>query len=435
LDEAAVRLRKVLSREPGLAHVHSNLLMSLSYASRVTSADIFAQAQEFDRQITPSGPVQDFNNNPDPHRRLRIGFVSGDFHAHPVGYFLARVLEALDPTCFEVFCYSNSAIVDAMTTRLWEAAIGWQSIVGVPDDKAAAMIRQDGIDILVDLSGHTSLNRLPLFALRPAPVQVTWLGYFGTTGLSTIDYIIADRFVVPPGEEIYFSETVWRLPGCYLCYSPHSLDIPTGPFPALANGFVTFGCFNNRAKLTAETVAAWAAILQQMDGSRLFLKTKSLTDAGCRAVLQTQFSDHGIAAERLILEGSSPLAEALEAYHRVDIALDPFPFGGCTTTAETLWMGVPLVALQGTRWTGRMSQSILATMNLNDWVATDVEGYVATACRLAGDLPNLAGLRSDLRRRLESSSFCDGPNFTRGLEKAYRSMWTEWCDGGRVRRK
>jgi predicted O-linked N-acetylglucosamine transferase (SPINDLY family) len=328
-----------------------------------------------------------------------------------------------------VTCYSNSGVADAMTARLKGAVGRWRSIVGLTDEDAAAMILADGIDILVDLSGHTANNRLPLFALKPAPVQVTWLGYSGTTGLSTIDYILADNVVAPKGGEAAFSETVWRLPGCYLCYSPPALDIAVGPFPALTNGFVTFGCFNSRTKISAETLAVWAAILRRVEGSRLFLKSKSFADESCRKALEAAFAEHGIESDRLTLMAYLPQGEALDAYNKVDIALDPFPYGGTTTTAEMLWMGVPLVALGEGRWVTRVSRSILATLGLDAWVAKDADDYIEIACRLAADLHNLAPLRADLRGRVESSALCDGPRFTRSLEEAYRGMWIKWCAG------
>jgi predicted O-linked N-acetylglucosamine transferase (SPINDLY family) len=427
LSEAIGCYRKALDLKPDFANAHSNLLTSLNYMARYSSADVFAQARSYAQYVERSILSRGFLNVPDLHRRLRIWYVSADFRSHPVGYFLSRVLAAHDPVNFEVICYSNSARADAVTTRLRELVDGWRSIVGASDADAARLIEGDGIDILIDFSGHTAGNRLSLFAPKPAPIQVTWLGYFGTTGLSTIDYIIADRLVVPPGVEVYFTEKVWCLPECYLCYSPHPLEIPVGPFPASVNGIVTFGCFNNRSKISAETVAVWAAVLKQVKGSRLFLKTKSLADADCRIELFAEFARHGIAGDSLVLERHSPLAEALAAYGRVDIALDPFPFGGGTTTAETLWMGVPLVTLRGERLVGRISESILATMGLNDWVEEDTEHYVEIARRLAANLSDLAGLRSDLRRRFEHSSFCDGPLFARSLEAAFRSMWTVWC--------
>ena len=427
LDEAVACYRRALDLKPDDANAHSNLLMSLHYSTGYSSAAIFEQARAFARRMERPSFFSGFDNLPDPNRKLRIGYVSADFRIHPVGFFLVRVLEAQRSGTVETICYSNSSHADAMTERLRASTDQWRSIVGVPDADVAEMIRSDGIDILVDLSGHTGKNRLTLFARRPAPVQVTWLGYFGTTGLSSIDYILADRFVAPVGEESFFSEKVWRLPGCYLCYSPHPFDIAVGPFPALANGFVTFGCFNNRTKISAKTVAVWATLLKRVENSRLFLKSKNLADERCRATLLAEFADHGVDGERLILEGPSPLTEALAAYNRVDIALDPFPFGGGTTTAETLWMGVPLVALQGARWTGRMSQSILATLGLENWVAKDTDDYIEIACRLTADLPNLAPLRAELRQRLENSAFCDGPGFAKSLEEAFRGMWGKWC--------
>jgi predicted O-linked N-acetylglucosamine transferase (SPINDLY family) len=266
-----------------------------------------------------------------------------------------------------------------------------------------------------------------MFALRPAPVQVSWLGYFGTTGLSSIDYILADRLIVPETEQQYFTEAVWRLPGCYLCYAPHDLDVKVALPPALNEGDITFGCFNNRAKITANTVRVWANILRRLDSSRLFLKNKSLNDAAVGETLVTQFAAHGIAPDRLILEGHSPLAEALNAYNRVDIALDPFPFGGCTTTAEALWMGVPVVTLRGDRWVGRMSESILSAVGLPELVAANEVEYVEIALQLATDLPRLAERRSALRSAVESSPFCNGVGFTHQLEAAFRGMWKAWC--------
>jgi len=431
VDDAIACYRGALDSKPDFALAHSNLLMALHYAPRSSNADLYSEARQFARRVEGATARRDFSNTPDPHRRLRLGYVSANFMSHPVGYFLAPVLEAHDPTRVELFCYSNSPLNDAMTARLRTAADHWRMIAGLSDADAAAVIGADAIDILIDLSGHTAGNRLPLFALKPAPVQVTWLGYFGTTGLSAIDYILADGTVVPPGEEAVFAENVWRLPGCYLCYAPHGVDCPVGPFPATANGFVTFGCFNNRAKISAETVAAWAEILKRVAGSRLFLKDRGFADEACRAILLAQFAAQGIGAGRLLLEGRSPLVDALTAYNRVDIALDPFPFGGCTTTAETLWMGVPLVTQRGTRWVGRMSESILAAMSLSDWVAHDSARYVELACRMAIDLPRSAGVRSDLRRRLEASAFCEAGRFTRSLDEAFRDMWGEWC-GGRL---
>ena len=254
--------------------------------------------------------------------------------------------------------------------RLLRAAAGhWRDIAGASAAEAANLIRRDRIDMLVDLSGFTAKNRLALFALRAAPVQVTWLGYFGTTGLTSMDYILADRFVVAGGEEQYFTESVWRLPDSYLCFTPPSLDIAVALPPATANGYVTFGCFNKRAKITPETIEVWGALLRSVPDARLFLKTGSLADPTVRYALVERFAALGVEADRLILEGPAPRAELLAAYGRMDIALDPFPFGGGTTTAEALWMGVPSWCCAATVGWGGSARSILATIGVPELVA------------------------------------------------------------------
>jgi len=427
LEEAIAAFRQALQLAPDDASVHSNLLMCLHYASGVTASDLHREALEFGRRHAAGVPTPPHANARDPTKRLRIGYVSADFRNHPVGYFLARALAARDRSDAEVICYAAHHAEDAMTARLRAAADVWRGIAALPDDEAAALIRGDGIDILVDLAGHTANNRLPLFARRPAPVQATWLGYFDTTGLAEIDWILADRHVVPEGEDGFYSERVWRLPDCYLCYAPHDLDIEPAPPPMLTTGAATFGCLNNRAKVTADTVALWAQVLRGAPGSCLFIKTKALGDAEVAARLTDAFVRSGISAERLILEGQSPLAEAMAAYRRVDIALDPFPFAGGTTTAEALWMGVPVVTLASDRWAGRIGSSLLATIGLGELVAPDEAAYARIAVALGADRARLAALHRDLRPTMAASPVCDGKRFAAALEAAYRGMWAAWC--------
>jgi protein O-GlcNAc transferase len=425
LDDAMAAFRRALAIDPRYAAAHSNLLMCMHYAESVSSADLHAEALAFGRHLVRESLPHD--NGRDAERRLRIGYVSADFRNHPVGYFLARALAARDRATADVCCYADQLADDAMTARLRDHADQWRNIFGLSDADAAALIRRDAIDILVDLAGHTANNRLPMFALRPAPVQATWLGYFDTTGLPAMDGILADRFVAPVAEEDRFTETVWRLPDIYLCYAPHEIDVAPAPPPVLANGFVTFGCFNNHAKITAGTLRVWAAVLRAVDGARLFLKNRSLADPAVADALVAAFAAHGIARDRLILEGHSPLADLLAAYNRVDIALDPFPFGGGTTTAEALWMGVPVISLRGDRWVGRMSEGMLATIGLADLVAENADDYVGKATRLAGDLRHLVTLHEGLRRMVLASPFCDGERFARALDATYRDMWRRWC--------
>jgi len=403
--DAVRSYERALALRCDYADAHQSLLFNLHYLAEFSSADMLERARRFSRQCQGRFIAPEFVNRPILERRLRIGYVSGDFGDHPVGYFLANVLPAHDRAAVEVFCYSNSLVEDTITEHLRRSADHWRSIVEIPDSDAALIIQRDSIDILVDLSGHTAKNRLLLFARRPAPVQLTWLGYFGTTGLTTIDYNLADRFVVLKGEESNFTETVWRLPESYLCFAPPDLDIPALTPPATRGNPITFGSFNNNAKTSPNTIALWSRVLLAASGSRLLLKTKSLADESAQQRLLDQFADHGISSDRLLFEGQSPRAEMLAIYNRVDIALDPTPYGGGTTTAEALWMGVPVVTLRGERWAGRITESIVSAIGLSEFIATTPDEYVEISFRLATDLPRLTKLRSDLRPQMQSSAF------------------------------
>ncbi|RTL40024.1 MAG: hypothetical protein EKK49_03310, partial [Rhodocyclaceae bacterium] len=285
---------------PGLPLALSNLLMGMHYGSEWGNADFLAVAREMGaQQAAAPAAVAPVVAVGAAERPLRIGYVSGDFNSHPVGYFLESVLAAHDRRRVTVLCYANNSRSDALTERLRGLADGWQEIVALGDEAVAAQIRADRIDVLVDLSGHTGNNRLGLFARRLAPVQVSWLGYFGSTGLPEMDWVLADRHVIPLGEERFFSEAVWRLPASYLCFTPPAVELPVGPPPMLAEGCVTFGCFNNRAKIGLACVALWSATLAALPQARLLLKARQFGDAGVREALRAQFAAHGIAANRL----------------------------------------------------------------------------------------------------------------------------------------
>jgi predicted O-linked N-acetylglucosamine transferase (SPINDLY family) len=439
LEESVAAYRQCLRLDPDNREAHSNLLMTLHSLPGVTSADLLAEARAYGGRLEPQ-PQRAFANPPGPERPLRIGYVSADFRVHPVGFFLDRVLPSHDPAKVQAILYSDTLFPDELSARLQTHA-RWQSTVGKSHAEMLAAVQADQVDILVDLAGHTGSNRLPLFAQRAAPVQMAWLGYFGTTGLSAIDYLLADEIVLPPGEEALFTEKPLGLGAPYLCWSPPTVypradlrsdpgtEVPLAPPPALARGFVTFGCFNNPRKITDQAIETWAGIMSRVPASRLLMKYWSHEDAACRARFVRAFAARGIGGDRLAFEGLEPRVEALAAYNRVDIALDPFPFGGCTTTADTLWMGVPVVGLVGDRWSGRMSLDILSSLGLQDWATPDLGAYADTAVRLAADLDGLAALRRELRPRLEASAFCDGPAFTARLEGAYRQAWRAWCAG------
>jgi predicted O-linked N-acetylglucosamine transferase (SPINDLY family) len=412
---AAARLR------PDLPGPHSNLIMTRNYRTGLAAADHLAAHRAWGAALAVPKP------RPFPLRRpgrLRVGYVSADFRTHSVAYFLEPLLAHHDRAAVEVFCYADVARPDATTARLRALADHWVPIDRLSDAGAAARIRDDGIDLLIDLSGHTGQSRLSLFAARPAPVQATWLGYPATTGLAAMDWRLTDGIADPPGAaEPFHAERLLRLPNGFLCYRPPAEAGEPAPAPMIANGFVTFGSFNQLAKLSDETVAAWASVLDRVPGSRLLLKSKALDDAATRAWHLGRFQSHGIAAERLELLGYIAAADGhLAAYGRIDVALDPFPYNGTTTTCEALWMGVPVVTLAGDRHAGRVGVSLLTRIGLDTLVAHDIADYAARATALVADRDGLTALRAGLRDRLRASPLLDEPRFARDMEAAFEAM-------------
>jgi protein O-GlcNAc transferase len=405
---------------------HSNLLFSLNFPADLPPEEILAEHRRWaELYAAPlrsdgAGPAID----PDPSRRLRLGYVSPDFVNHAVPYFFEPVLAAHDRGRFEVTCYSDARVPDGVTRRLRGQSERWREIAGLGDDAVAALVREDQIDILVDLAGHTARNRLLVFARKPAPVQATWLGYPNTTGLDVIDYRLTDAVSDLPGSEAWHSEALVSLPGPFSCYRPAEASPPVGPLPALAAGLVTFGCFNHLAKVTPPVIELWAEILRALPGSRLLLKSLGLADLDTVARLRKEFAALGIEPDRLELNGTElSQANHLGLYQRVDIALDPFPYNGTTTTCEALWMGVPVVTLAGRTHVARVGASLLTHLGAPDWIAGSREHYVTRCRELAGDLPRLAAIRAGLRERMRLGPLCDAAAFTRGLEDAFRTMW------------
>ena len=430
-DEAAAMFQKAL--DLGLDHttaaaVHSNLLMTMSYLPGYSAEALLTAAQDWNlRHASNILSLPPPTNPRDPERRLRIGYVSADFHIHPVGIFSEAVLSRHDKSLFEVFCYYNGDKCDDVTVRLQKAADHWQIIKRLSDQAVADRIRRDEIDILIDLSGHTGENRLLVFSRRPAPLQVSWMAYFATTGLTAMDYIIADRFVIPPQEERYYSERVEYMPRSYLCFTAPDANIPVTPLPALSRGSITFGCFNNPAKLNAEVIGCWSRLLRELPDARLILKYKPFDDDKVKNDFLAAFAECGIGAERIGFSGHSLRDEYLASYNEIDIGLDPFPFNGCTTTVEALWMGVPVMTLRGDRFAGYMGESILKNLGLDQYVADSQDDYIERTIALATDLPRLTELRANLRHHLVNSPLYDGIGFTRTLETIYRKIWTRWC--------
>ena len=433
-DEAVAAFRTAVSLNPSFAIAHSNLLMFLNYHPANTPRAVFEEHRQWSgsheaalkSQILPSP------NDRDPERRLRVGYVSPDLRQHSVAYFLLPLLEHHDRNQVHVTAYSNSAVADETTQRIQRSVDSWRIIAGAPDEQVAAQIRADRIDILVDLSGHTAGHRLQVFARRPAPVQLTWLGYPGTTGLDAMDYRCSDPQADPPGDATRFSsEQVLRLPQTAWCYEPLSGAPPVAPPPALTTSTVTFGSFNNFGKLSSATLEMWAEVLRQTPGSRLVLKNVAMRSAAAVNYAHELLGSKGIGAERLqLLEQNTSLLDHLNQYNRIDVSLDTFPYHGTTTTCEALWMGVPTITLAGPHHASRAGVSLLASVGLGDLIAETPGEYVDKAVQLAGDLPRLIEIRAGLRERMLDSPLMDGRSFARDMEAGYRQVWRTWSQTG-----
>jgi protein O-GlcNAc transferase len=428
IPEAIAVYRRALEIEPRHWEAASNLLFSLHLDPAQTPESIFEEHRRIGALLSASLPPAEPLAPPRPlaGRRLRIGYVSPDFRSHPVAHFLEPVLREHDRSAFEIFCYSDVEHPDEVTARLSGLAAHFVACAGFSDQKLRERIVGDGIDILVDLAGHTGRNRLPVFASKPSPVQVAWLGYFDTTGIPAVDYRIADEPSLPASAERYFTERVVRLPRSANCFLPPAGPAPSPP-PCLTRSGITFGCFNNPAKIGREVVRAFARVLHAVPGSRLLLKYLAFNDPGMRTHYRSWFKQEGIAAERIAFEGPSSLERFLESFSRVDIALDPFPYSGETTALHTLWMGVPLVALEGPTLVQRLASRVLHIAGLPDWIAHDEDEYVRIALDLAGDFERLARLRRELRPRLEACPLLDHEGVTRELEAAYQGLWRRAC--------
>jgi predicted O-linked N-acetylglucosamine transferase (SPINDLY family) len=428
LDEALAALRQAVALKPDSARLRSNLLMALSYSPGIDEAGLTAACRDWGHRHGQPIPGLRHPNRPDPERTLRVGYVSNDLRQHPVGWFLAAVWPAHDPAEVTIHAYSGGVVEDSLTRSLRAAAAVWRDTATLSDAQLAEQIRSDGIDLLVDLDGHTDGTRLPLFALRPAPVQLSWLGHGHTTGLAAIDAILMDAATVPPGSESGFIEEVVRLPGGRLCYAPPAWAPPVAPPPCRTRGMVTFGSFNNLAKVTPQVLGLWARVLAAVPGARLRLRWKSLADDAERTRLCSVFAAAGGDPARLDLFGALPHPALLAAYAEIDIALDPFPFGGGLTTCEALWMGVPVVTWPGPRPMSRQTLGVLTVLGLaGELVADSAEATVALAAGLGADPERLATLRNTLRPRMAASPLCDGARMAQALEATYRRLWRRWA--------
>ena len=428
LDEAIACYRKALDIDPRNVAAHNNLVYAYHFHPDFGPEEILAaQRQWSDQHARPLRQfIRPHDNDRSLGRRLKIGYVSPDFRQHVVGMNLMPLMSQHDHERFEIFCYSGVVRPDEMTRRFQECADQWRQIAGVSDADAAELIRRDKIDILVDLTLFMGGSRLTLFARKPAPIQATYLGYCGGTGLAEMDYRFSDPHMDPPENDLataYVEKTI-QLPRTYWCYQPPEPAPEVTPPPAAKTGFIAFGSMNNFAKASAVAQETWAKIMAALPGSRLILHCQP---GSHRQAVLDRFGSSGIDSTRIEFVGRQPVWKYLETFGRIDIALDSFPYGGGITTCDALWMGVPVVTLTGRTAVGRGGRSVLNNIGLSELVAASVDEYKRLAIDLAGNIGRLTELRGDLRRRVGESRLMDAKTFARDVESAYRGMWTHWC--------
>ncbi|MBI4696197.1 MAG: tetratricopeptide repeat protein [Gammaproteobacteria bacterium] len=428
LEDAMACYARALEGKPGNLGAESNLLFTLAFVDGVSQQEVYERHRAFNaRHGVPLAEfIQPHQNTPDPGRRLKIGYISPDLRAHACAFFLEPLLAHHDRNAVEVYAYAEVKKPDETTLRLSRLCDHWRSTVGANDEAVAAQIRADGIDILVDLAGHTANSRLLVLARKPAPIQLGYLGYPATTGLDTVDYRLTDARTEPPGtSERWYTEELVRLPNTLWCYQPFD-DVPeVSALPALSNGCITFGSFNNFAKIGPRVIALWADVLKAVPGSRLLMICAPAGETQAR--IRDAFARLEVDPSRLILHGRVPRPAYLQIFALADIALDPFPCNGGTTTCDALWMGLPVIALIGETFLSRASYSVLHAAGLTEYAANDVAGYVALAARTAADPQALAARRASMRAQLRESPLMRADLFARDVETVYRQLWQRWC--------
>jgi predicted O-linked N-acetylglucosamine transferase (SPINDLY family) len=435
LDRAIASYERAMACDPEMASIASNRLCTLQNHPGYDRAHLFAEQRKFNQQyaLPQAKFIRPHGNDRSPDRRLKIGYVSADFRDHVAGFNLLPVLWQRDRGAFEVICYNNRLHNDAVTAKFRAASDGWRTIEGEDDDAVAQMIHDDQIDILMDLSLHSGGNRLPLFARKPAPVQATFIGYPGSTGLDAMDYRLTDPYLDPSGEtDQYYSEQSIRLPESFWCYDPEAMQVggyPISPLPAIKSGAITFGCLNNFCKVNDGVLELWARVLREVPNSQLLL----LVPGGVtRERVTDKFQREGIDLVRLRFVQRQMRPDYLKTYEQIDVGLDTLPYNGHTTSLDSLWMGVPVVTLIGQTVVGRAGWSQLCNLGLKELAAKNGDEFVQIASKLAKDTQRLSELRQGLRQRMKDSPLCNARRFAQNVETAYRQMWQKWCATSKV---
>jgi protein O-GlcNAc transferase len=421
--------RRLIEADPDAWPTRTHLLFAMQYDPSLPNERVLAEHKEYGSIVRRvAGPPRvEFPNQRSLDRPLRVGYLSSDFTQHVVMCFVEKAIAAHDRSRINVCCISNTKNRDAVTDRIRQNADTWVDIHGVYDDEAAALIREQELDIVVDLVGHTSANRLLLLGRRLAPVQALWCGYSNTSGLDVVDYLIADNIIAPLGEPHFFTEEPIRLPNSFLCFTPPPDSPDIGPLPFEANGCITFGCLNNPSKINQHVVNWWARLLHDVPNSKFLLRYMLYDDPLIYGRVDKMFRAAGVPEDRYNIFGGGGGANFRNTYNSVDIALDTFPYNGTTTTCEALWMGVPVVTLYGDRFAARVGASLLTYSGLSGMVASNPDEYVQRASELARQPELLAQFRRELRTHLPKTPVFDYPLFTKGLEEAYFQMFSRWC--------
>jgi predicted O-linked N-acetylglucosamine transferase (SPINDLY family) len=430
MPEAVAHIKKVVALEPDSPVAQSNLLLYLNYCPNVSSDELFTYHRQWGNRFSMKPKNQlNFSNYPDPDRPIRLAYISPDFRGHSVGYFIEPALLHYNPKQFEIFCYAHVPTPDQTTEKIQKHVNKFYLIHTMNDQQVANQIRADGIDILVDLSGHTANSRIRIMTYQAAPIQVTYLGYPTTSGLKHIDYRLTDTVIDPKGSsDSYFTEQLIYLDPYFFCLSSLGNSLPISPSPALINKKICFGAFHNTSKVSECIIQLWSKVLLQIPESKILLQASAYDDPDIVRYFQTCFEKYGIKRHRVKCIGTLPFEQYIKLHHQIDIMLDTQPWTGHTTSCHALWMGIPILTLAGTRHASRIGQRLLLALDLKEWIARDHQDFVEKAVNLTKNLSNLNTLRKNMRNRIIESGISNRSQYVHSLEKAFSQLWVSWCN-------